>query len=113
MQMEDWQGFAELKISASTKFSVSSGMQRIDREYIPVSKYFLHVAHKKCKEKLTASVRAAAESSQNPALKGWAFELEQLDIMEQMTESDNRFLASEDRTLVLPLFSREAATFTE
>ena len=111
MKTEDWQSFAELKISASTKSSVSSGMQRIDTEYIPVSKYFLHMAHKKCKETLTASVRAAAESSQNPALKGWAFELEQLDIIGQVIASDNKFLASEDRTLAVPLFSRESATF--
>ena len=111
MTQEDWSSFAQLKISSSTPSSVSSGMQLIDGKYIPVSEYFLHVAHKECKEQLTASVRAAADSSNNPALKGWAFELEQLDVIEQVIKTDPRILVSEDRALVLPISSGETTTY--
>lgn len=107
---QDWEAFATLKIAAGTKSSVSSGMQRIDGEYVPVSKYFLHVAHQECKAKLTRSVRTAAEASNNPALKGWAFELEQLDIVEHEMAADTGALVSEDETLVLPVPS-ESTTY--
>ena len=86
-------------------------MQLIDRQYIPVSEYFLHLAHQNCKEELTSSVRAAATASKNPALKGWAFELEQLDVTEQTIGTDPRILVSKDRSLVLPLESGDVATY--
>jgi len=83
MKREDWTSFKQLQISSSAPSSVSSGMQYIDKQYIPVSEYFLHLEHKACKSVPTASVQAAARASSNPALKAWAFELEQLDIIEK------------------------------
>ena len=111
MTREHWITFAQLKISSSTSTSVSSGMQLIDQKYVPVSEYFLHLAHTECKGQLTASVRAAADASKNPALKGWAFELEQLDVIEQTIKTDPRILVSEDSALVLPITSGETTTY--
>ena len=86
-------------------------MQLIDGQYVPGSEYYLHVAHNECKDRLTASVRAAADASKNPALKGWAFELEQLDVVEQAIGKGPRILVSEDRTLVLPLPSSDSVVY--
>ena len=111
MSAQDWEAFATLSITPGTPFSVSSGMQLIKEKYIPVSEYILRIAHKKCKSKLTSSLRAAADSSDNPALKGWAFELEQLDIIERMAKEDPNILKSEDNDLVLPIYSKNMAAF--
>eukprot|EP00543_Licmophora_paradoxa_P005022 CAMPEP_0202444158 /NCGR_PEP_ID=MMETSP1360-20130828/3297_1 /ASSEMBLY_ACC=CAM_ASM_000848 /TAXON_ID=515479 /ORGANISM="Licmophora paradoxa, Strain CCMP2313" /LENGTH=616 /DNA_ID=CAMNT_0049060079 /DNA_START=720 /DNA_END=2571 /DNA_ORIENTATION=+ len=110
MTVNDWKAFAQLNISSSTPASVSSGMQRIGAQYIPVSEYFLHLAHQRCKAELTKSVRAAADESNNPALKGWAFELEQLDVIEHMIETDAKVLVSEDDAFRLPVPS-ESITY--
>jgi len=56
-------------------------------------------------------VRAAAESTGNPALKGWVFVLEQLDVIEQRIQTDTGILVSEDETIVLPISSGEMTTY--
>jgi len=56
-------------------------------------------------------VRAVAESTGNPALKGWVFVLEQLDVIEQRIQTDTGILVSEDETIVLPISSGEMTTY--
>lgn len=108
---EDWTTFAQLPIPCYTTNVVSSAMQLINGQYLPISEYFLHVAHKRCKNKLTASVRAAADRSNTPALKGWAFELEQLDVIEKAIHTPSRIIESEDGTFSLPLTSGDMVTY--
>jgi hypothetical protein len=62
-------------------------MQQFERVCTPLSKYVLFCAYEKCKSALVKSVRAAANSSRNPALQGWAFELEQIDLIRLSYES--------------------------
>jgi len=52
-----------------------------------LSKYVLFLAYEHCKSDLVDSVKAAASNSNNPALKGWAFELEQIDCIRLSLES--------------------------
>jgi hypothetical protein len=111
MTQDHWRSFAELKISSSTSSSVSSLLQRVKGKIIPVSEYVLLVAHKKCKATLTRSVRAAADAGGNPALKGWAFELEQLDAIESLINNDSKSIMSEDRAMILPIGSNKTTTY--
>lgn len=73
-------------------------MHLIDREYVPISEYYLLEAHKACKAQLTASVRAAANSFKNLALRGW---LEHLDVIEHVINTNPKILLSGDCGLVL------------
>ena len=108
MSSNDWESFAQLNISDASPSSVSSVMQLIDGRYVPVSEYILRMAHTKCKAQLTASVRAAAVASNNPALRGWAFELEQLDVIEDiMKAAEPRMLVSQDKAIMIPIDSAE------
>lgn len=98
-----WQDLAKLSINAKSGH-VSSLLQRLNGKLFPVSKYFLYRAYQECKNELVLSLKAAAEASQNPAMKGWAFELEQLEIVEQEAESSNSVTNSKATpTLVVPI----------
>jgi hypothetical protein len=78
---DDWKEFAGGSITARTPTSVNTLMQRFQGKCSPVSKYILWVAYDKCKGQLVEAVRATADATNNPALKGWAFELEQLEVI--------------------------------
>ena len=62
-------------------------MQQFERKASPVSKYVLFRAYDKCKSELVNSVKAVAHASDNPTLKGWAFELQQIDLIRLALES--------------------------
>lgn len=99
---EEWTSFATLTISSRTVGSVSSLLQRIGSRVFPVSKYFLLIGYEKCNGQLVKALKAAAEAVENPAMKGWAFEMEQLDnITDQMVTS--RSVSNVDGSLVLPV----------
>lgn len=99
---EEWASFATLTISSRTIGSVSSLLQRIGGRVFPVSKYFLLIGYEKCKGQLVKALKAAAEAAENAAMKGWAFEMEQLDIIsDQMVTS--RSVLNGDGSLVLPV----------
>jgi hypothetical protein len=65
---------------------VNSLMQRFrhknDTYYIPVSKYVLRRAYANCRGKLAVSVAAAAKRTDNPSLHGWAFEMAEINKIE-------------------------------
>ena len=83
---------------------MSSLLQRLNGKVFPVSKYFLYEAHRACREELVSSLKVAAEASNNPAMKGWAFELEQLEIVAAEMESRNSVTNSvTPPTLVVPI----------
>lgn len=84
----DWKYIAQVSVALGTPSAVNTLMQQFGRICSPVSKYVLFHAYDKCKSELVKSVRAAAESSSNPTLKGWAFELEQIDLIRTSLESD-------------------------
>ena len=83
----DWKYFAAEAVSPSTPSSVNTLIQQFDNSTSPVSKYILFHAYDRCKTKLVRSVKAAAQQSNNPALKGWAFELCQIDLIRLSLES--------------------------
>lgn len=84
---KDWASFARSSVSSGTSSSVNTLMQQFEEKCTPVSKYVLFCAYDKCKTKLVKSVRAAADAVNNPSLKGWAFELEQIDLIRLSLES--------------------------
>mmetsp|Transcript_36219 Transcript_36219/g.51236 ORF Transcript_36219/g.51236 Transcript_36219/m.51236 type:complete len:158 (+) Transcript_36219:130-603(+) len=79
--------FANGAVSPSAPSSVNSLMQQFRTQASPLSKYVLFLAYEHCKSDLVDSVKAAASNSNNPALKGWAFELEQIDFIRLSLES--------------------------
>ena len=84
----EWKYFAEETVSPSTPTAVNTLLQRFGNKISPVSKYVLFKAYEKCKTELVQSLAAVARSSNNPALKGWAFELEQIDLIRLSLESN-------------------------
>ena len=85
----DWQSFTQKSVSSGTASAVNTLMQQFGRTCTPLSKYVLFCAYEKCKTALVKSVRAAAQQSSNPALAGWAFELEQIDLIRLSYESNS------------------------
>jgi hypothetical protein len=93
----DWASFTQRSVSSGTDSVINTLMQQSERVCTPLSKYVLFCAYEKCKSALVKSVRAAADSSRDPALQGWtfgvpalqgwAFELEQIDIIRLSYES--------------------------
>ena len=91
----DWGSFTEEGVASGTPSAVNTLMQQFNKTCTPVSDYVLWRAYEKCQTKLVKSVRAAANSTQNPALAGWAFELEQIEVLRLSYES----------TAALPVFA--------
>ena len=83
----EWSSFAQESVSSGTASAVNTLMQQFEGRCTPVSKYVLFCAYEKCKGELVRSVRAAANATNNPSLKGWAFELEQVDLIRSSLES--------------------------
>jgi hypothetical protein len=77
-------GLAGKANSLMQQFSIEGGTTMCTA----VSKYVLLLAYKECRAKLTKAVRAVAEATSNPTLKGWAFELSQLDIIRSALEAN-------------------------
>jgi hypothetical protein len=79
MTIDQWKEFATNAVPSKAASSVNSLMQRFTKgRYtycIPVSKYVLRRAYSVCGDWLAESVTAAADSTQNPSLLGWAFEM--------------------------------------
>jgi hypothetical protein len=75
VEHEDWKSFTQGSVSSGSPSAANTLMQQFKGVCTPVSKYVLFRAYEKCKTDLVKSVRAAADASSNPALKGWAFEL--------------------------------------
>jgi hypothetical protein len=84
---DDWKHFASATVASATPVAVNTLMQQFGGKASPVSKFILFRAYEKCKTELVDAVKAAAENSNNPALKGWAFELEQIDLIRLSLES--------------------------
>lgn len=81
VEQKDWASFARLSVSPRTLSLVNTLMQQFAEPCIPMSRCVLFCACNNCKAKLVKSVRAAAEAVNNPSLKGWVFELEQIDLI--------------------------------
>ena len=84
-----WQFFAQGSVASGTPSAVNTLMQQFKKVCTPVSKYVLFHAYDRCRTELVKSVRAAANSTSNPTLKGWAFELEQIHLIRTSLDSDN------------------------
>lgn len=87
----DWISFAQEQVSSRTPTAVNTLMQQFGMRCTPLSRYVLFYAYDHCKEELVKSVRAAANAVDNPALKGWAFELEQIELIRLSLESPEAF----------------------
>lgn len=98
-----WRELAKLQINIKSG-GVSSLLQRLDGKVFPVSKYFLYKAYRACRDEIASSLKTAADAANNPAMKGWAFELEQLEIVAAEMESSNSVTDSvTSPTLVVPI----------
>ena len=61
-----------------------------------VSRYVLFEAYEKMEGRLVSAVKAAAQHSDNPALKGWAFELEQLHLIKTVLRKNSTKICPEE-----------------
>lgn len=84
----DWNYFAQNAVASGTPAAVNTLMQQFDNTSSPVSKYILVHAYGRCRSSLVKSLRATANSTGNPTLQGWAFELEQIDLIRTSMESE-------------------------
>ena len=78
---DQWEYFAQGNVASSTPWAVSTLMQQFKRKAMPVSKYILLKAYERCQSQLVESMAALAKDCGNPAIEGWAFELEQIDLI--------------------------------
>jgi hypothetical protein len=79
--------FTHKSVASATPASVSTLMQKFEGKASPVSKYILFRTYEECKTKLLNAMQAAADDSNNPALKCWAFELEHIELIRVSLES--------------------------
>jgi len=100
---EEWANFTTLQIGSRTHNNVSSILQKIGKAVLPVSKYFALAGYKRQKEKLVKALATAADVSENPAIRGWAFELEQYHIVRDHVENRLSFVSSKDQKLCIPI----------
>jgi uncharacterized protein YdcH (DUF465 family) len=96
-RVEDWKLYAGGSVSPNNPFAVNSLMQRFERhddkdlQYCaPISKYVLYHAFHECSEELSKWVEMAAGYTNNPVLAGWAFELNQLSLLNVSLEKKAR-----------------------
>ena len=82
-----WQGFAQEAVPFHTTMLVNTLMQQFQGMCSPLSKYVLWSAYDNCRGNLVNSMKAVAHATNNPALKGWAFELEQIELIRLSLES--------------------------
>ena len=102
VDQKDWPSFASLTIQTRTVISVSAMMQCLNGKIFPVSRYIMYVAYTHCKEELVHKMKAVAYESDNPVMKGWAFELEQLHIVFHQVEAGCP-VSNSDKNLLLPV----------
>ncbi|KAG7341141.1 hypothetical protein IV203_023092 [Nitzschia inconspicua] len=86
---DEWEEFARPTISYKAPHSVNTLVQQFKGRTAAVSRYVLFEAYEKMEGKLVSAVKAAAEHSDNPALKGWAFELEQLHTIKTVFKNNS------------------------
>eukprot|EP00980_Cylindrotheca_fusiformis_P007995 scaffold1705_cov63-Cylindrotheca_fusiformis.AAC.1 len=90
LDKKDWNAFANSTIASSAPHAVNTLMQQFKGYATAVSRYVLFEAYDRVEGKLVKAVQLAAEKSQNPALKGWAFELRQLQTIKTVLTNNSR-----------------------
>jgi hypothetical protein len=92
-----WMYFAQGTVAAGTPTAVNTLMQRFGGKTCPVSKYIQVRAYEKCETSLVTTLKALAQHSNNPAFKGLAFELEQIDFIRLSyvsSQEDRKYVTS-------------------
>jgi len=108
MTRELWTAFSTLCIHAGSDSTVNSMMQVLrptdpaQRCVFPVSKYILYKAYEECGKELVCAVKAAAIKTNNPSLRGWAFELEQIELIRSAVKEQKAGVKNTSGDLVLP-----------
>jgi hypothetical protein len=89
-RVKDWEKFARGEMAAGEPESVHSLLQKVNVRgrfrSIPVSRYIMLYAYGKARQAVSAVVQGVASATGNMALRGWAFELEQLDLIDKVFE---------------------------
>eukprot|EP00980_Cylindrotheca_fusiformis_P025762 scaffold14568_cov67-Cylindrotheca_fusiformis.AAC.1 len=86
----DWDAFANSALAPSAPHAVNTLMQQFKGYSTAVSRYVLFEAYDRVEGKLVKAVQISAEKSQNPALKGWAFELRQLQTIKTVLTNNSQ-----------------------
>ena len=89
IQKDEWDAFASSTLSPRASIAVNSLMQQFNGVTTAVSKYVLFKAYSKVEGRLVEALRAAAEKFENPLLRGWAFELQQLHTIKTVLENNS------------------------
>lgn len=95
-RVENWESFAKGDLPEQAHRNVNSLMQRFPNvngegtRTVAVSEYILLHAYQKVRNVLTTAIAAIAKATGNAALRGWSFELEQLDRISDAVKDDDR-----------------------
>ena len=89
LTQKEWDTFANSALPPAASSAVNTLMQQFKGRTTAVSRYVLFEAFDMVDERLAKAVQAAADQSKNPALKGWAFELKQLNIIKSALKSNS------------------------
>ena len=81
LRAAEWEEFADGSVAPGSTHAVNSLMQQFSGKAVAVSRYILFIAYEKAGAKLVQAVQAVADATGNSALKGWGFELRQLEII--------------------------------
>eukprot|EP00980_Cylindrotheca_fusiformis_P004553 scaffold970_cov65-Cylindrotheca_fusiformis.AAC.2 len=114
---DSWKGFTTSMVAPGTSSAVNSLMQQFRGYTSAVSLHVLFEAYDRMEgNKLVKAVQVAAEKSDNPVLKGWAFELQQLHTIKTVLTANSRgnspkqsFLRSEEGLCFQPVKNGEAS----
>ena len=105
----DWRPFTTNDTPPSDLHAVNSLMQQFKangrRMAAPVSKFVLMRAYEKCESVMIAAIRGIADSTRNPSLQGWAFELEELEKVKTVLKSPQehpRHLKTREQLVLYP-----------
>ena len=106
VKTDDWKMFTSSDVPDKATSAVNTLMQRFStqqgkRHCVAVSKYILIHAYEKCESALISAVESIAEATGNPALKGWAFELKQLEVIKGVLKSSMEQHVKNEQGLVL------------
>ena len=113
LKQSEWEEFTTTSVAPSASNVVNSLMQQFSGNAIAVSKFILFEAYNRVEARLIAAVETVANTTGNPSLQGWAFELKQLEIIKSVLKGNEadigrKVVESKEGLVFQPISSCEA-----
>ena len=95
----EWEEFTSATLAPQASDAVNSLMQQFSGKAVAVSRYILFEAYDHVEGRLVQAVQAVADATGNPSLKGWAFELKQLEIIKSVLKQSELDIAGKGKAV--------------